>query len=84
MLNPKEFAVKTGLSYNQVLTMCKSKELEAIKTRGGHYKIPEIAAAKYTSNTELYTKEEYQKVVKENERLKALIINIQNKIKEAC
>lgn len=84
MLNPREFAAKVGLSYNQVLIMCKSKELEAIKTRGGHYKIPEIAVSKFTEKKDMYTKEEYQKLAKENERLKAIIISIQSKLKEVC
>ena len=40
MLTPKEVAVNIGVSYWTVLRMIKKGELKALKTPGGHYRIP--------------------------------------------
>lgn len=72
MYSPQKFANKTGLSYQQVLNMCKSKKIEAISTNGGHFKIPEKELDKFTNN-DYVAKEEYMKVVRENERLKTML-----------
>lgn len=78
MFTPRKFAKETGLSYNQVLNMCKNEQLKAIKTNKGHFKIPEIELSKFTRNDEVITKEEYLEVVRENERLKNTIIQLKN------
>jgi excisionase family DNA binding protein len=73
MFSPQEFAKRTGLSYTQVLYMCKKNEIEAIRTRGGHYKIPESQIAKFKAPQEFITREQYEETVRENERLKTII-----------
>lgn len=73
MLTPREFSKQTGLSYNQVLNMCKSDELKVVKTTKGQFKIADIELSKFTSNSEHVTKEEYLEVIRENERLKNTI-----------
>lgn len=78
MLTPQQFAKRTGLSYAQVLFMCKKKEIDAIETNGGHYKIPESQLNKYSQPEEYVSKEEYEKVIRENERLKTLLNQFKN------
>lgn len=72
MLSPQKFAKEAGLSYQQVLQMCKAKEINALETDGGHFKIPEKELDRFR-NCDYVTKEEYLKVVRENERLKTMI-----------
>lgn len=72
MLSPQNFAKESGLSYQQVLQMCKSKEINALKTEGGHFKIPPKELDKF-KNSNYVTKEDYLKIVKENERLRTLM-----------
>ena len=57
--------------------MCKTGKVKALKTEGGHFKIPEKELDKFT--TEDYaTKDEYLRVVRDNERLKTIILQLQN------
>lgn len=57
--------------------MCKTGKVKALKTEGGHFKIPEKELDKLT--TEDYaTKDEYLRVVRDNERLKTIILQLQN------
>lgn len=79
MLSPQKFSKKSGLSYQQVLNMCKKKEINSVLTPGGQFKIPENELAKYVSPENGYvSKEEYLKVVRENEQLKTTILNLKN------
>lgn len=73
MLTPQVFAKQTGLSYSQVLHMCKSNQIEAVETTGGHFKIPEKELEKYKPNNEYVSKEEYERVIRENEKLKTIL-----------
>jgi uncharacterized protein (DUF488 family) len=74
MLSPKSFAEKAGISYQQVLDMCKKNELDnVLQTRGGYYKIPEKNLDKYLKNDNFVTREEYEKVLRENEKLKVIL-----------
>lgn len=72
MLSPQQFAKETGLSYNQVLQMCKTKEINALETEGGHFKIPPKELDKF-KNSDYVTREEYLKVIRENEKLRTMI-----------
>lgn len=72
MLTPQQFAKETGLSYSQVLQMCKTKEINALETEGGHFKIPPKELDRFKNN-DYVTKEEYLRVVRENERLKTML-----------
>ena len=78
MLSPREFSDKTGLSYDRVLLMCKSDEIECLKSKGGHFNIYDKELDNFINNNDSYvTKEEYVEVVRENERLKAFINQLQ-------
>jgi excisionase family DNA binding protein len=72
-MSPQQFGQKTGLAYEQVLNLCKKGELDAIKTEGGHFKIPERELDKFLKNEDYVSKEEYEKVIRENERLRTMI-----------
>lgn len=71
-LSPKGFSKLIGLSYDQVLRMCKLGELPAIRSKGGHYKIPRMELEKLNGDIDnkFVTLERYEEVVRENERLK--------------
>lgn len=73
MLSPQKFAEISGLSYEQVLNMCKNNDINAIKTAGGHFKIPEKELDKFKENDNYVSKEDYIKLLKENERLKTIL-----------
>ncbi|EDS78278.1 hypothetical protein CBC_0721 [Clostridium botulinum C str. Eklund] len=79
MLTPQQFAKETGLSYQQVLQMCKTKEINALETEGGHFKIPPKELDKFT-NSDYVSKDEYLKVIRENERLKVILTQCKNYI----
>lgn len=72
---PLQFAKKIGFSYEHVLQMCKTKEIESISTEGGHFKIPEKELDKFI-NKDYITKDEYLRVIRENERLKTLLKHV--------
>ena len=76
MLSPQVFADKTGMSYQQVLTMCKTGELEAIKTDGGHFKIFASELDKFLNKKDFISRESYEEVLRENERLKTMIAQL--------
>lgn len=80
MLSPQTFARKTGLSYNQVLLMCKKKDINTVTSPGGHFKIPEKELDKFLKDSDFVSKEDYEKVVRENERLKTLLKQVQDYI----
>lgn len=73
MLTPRNFAKQTGLSYNQVLTMCKDGEIATVKSPRGHFKIADTELDKYIKNDSYISKEDYEKVIRENENLRATI-----------
>lgn len=73
MLTPREFASKTGLSYNQVLHMCKSNELKNVTTTRGHFKITDAELNKFIKKEDYVSKEEYEILIRENEKLKNTI-----------
>lgn len=84
MLTPKNFAKKSGLSYDQVLIMCKSGKIVAVKSNGGHFKIFEKELNKFISNNDVaqVTIEDYEKVVRENEKLKIVIAQIKKYVSD--
>jgi len=69
-ISPGEFSKQVGLSYDQVLRMCKLGEIETIKSPGGHYKISDREVDRLTKKDDFISKEEYELVIRENERLK--------------
>lgn len=79
-ISPKDFSQISSLSYDQVLVMCKKGEIKALKSPGGHFKIfsQEIERLTSSKDNDYITKEEYMKVVRENERLKITLENIKS------
>lgn len=71
-----QYMKKYNVGYNFAMQMLHSGKLEYMKTNKGYYKI-----AIYEDN--LIPFEKYEKVAKENEKLKTIIKNISNISKEA-
>lgn len=73
MLSPQMFAKQSGLSYQQVLHMCKLKQIDAVETAGGHFRIPEKELEIFKPNDEYVTRAEYERVIRENEKLRTIL-----------
>lgn len=82
MLSPQKFAETTGLSYQQVLIMCKKGDVETVKTRGGHFKIYESEIDKFINNQDVITREDYERVLRENERLRTMLSQLKILLKD--
>lgn len=80
MLSLVEFAKRTGENYKTILFLCKEGQIKCAETEGGHYKIYETEVEKFLgkNNEEFITKEQYEKVIRENERLKMVIEQMKN------
>jgi predicted site-specific integrase-resolvase len=72
MYSPQKFSKKIGFSYEQVINMCRSGKVESFRTPGGHYKIPDKELDKFL-NPDFISRDEYMKVVRENEKLKTIL-----------
>lgn len=72
-LTPAQFANETGENYNLILNLCKIGSLKCQITEGGHYKIYKTELDKFTNNKDYVTREDYEAVIRENERLKSFI-----------
>lgn len=70
MKTPQQFGKAIGISYNQVLKMCKSGELETIESDGGYFKIFDCELDKFVAKKDFISKEEYEAILRENEMLK--------------
>lgn len=77
MLSPQKFAEKTGLSYGQVLIMCKAGEINSIRSQKGHFKILEKELDQFTKSNDYISREKYENIVRENERLRNTIRQFQ-------
>lgn len=73
MLTPRNFAKQTGLSYNQVLLMCKEGDIATVKSPRGHFKIADTELDKFIKNDNYISKEKYEALVRENENLRTTI-----------
>lgn len=71
----RQYLKKYKIGYNTALQMMYSGELKYTKTPGGQYKI-----CVYDETTIPF--EKYEKLLKENEKLKTMIKNIQSILKE--
>ena len=65
-VSAKEYAKRTGLSYNEVLRFCETGQLEAYKTDGGQWRIKV-----YKGDT--VSREEYNKLFEECNRYKGMV-----------
>lgn len=79
-LTPAQFARETGENYNLILNLCKDGSLKSEVTEGGHYKIYKSELEKFNSNNDYITKEDYEAVIRENERLKSFINQLKTTI----
>ena len=67
-VSPETYNKMTGLGVEEIKRQCRIGKLECFMTEGGHYKIP------VRQNS--VSKEDYEKVVRENEKLKTIIQNV--------
>lgn len=82
-ISPIQFSKKVDLSYDQVLRMCKLNEIETIRSQGGHFKIPIRELDRFTKKNESFiSREQYEFVIRENERLKMQINQIKALVTE--
>lgn len=73
-ISPVEFSKLTGESYCLVLQMCKEGKIKCEETSGGHFKIYKTEIEKFSKEERDYiSREQYELVIRENERLKAFI-----------
>ncbi len=72
-LTPAQFAKETGESYDLILSLCKGGNLKCEITKGGHYKIYKTEIDIYKTEKDYISKEDYEAVVRENEKLKSFI-----------
>jgi excisionase family DNA binding protein len=73
-LTPKKFAELVGENYELILDLCKKGSIKSERTEGGHYKIYETELNKFTKcTTDYIAKDEYERIIRENERLRGFI-----------
>ncbi len=83
-LSPVEFADKTGENYEFIRELCRKGVLKNEVTTGKHIKIYSTELEKFLNkNKDFVSKEEYESVIRENERLR-LFINQLKKFIENC
>lgn len=83
-ITPKEFANQTGENYELVLELCKKGKLKCEKTEGGHFKIYKTELDNSLSSTkDFVSREDYESVIRENERLKFFISQLKTFIENA-
>lgn len=84
-LTPKQFAKRTGENYELILELCKNGTLECEQTEGGHFKIYKSELDKHLNKKQDFvSKEDYETVIRENERLKCFISQLKITIESAC
>lgn len=84
-LTPKEFGEETGMTYQNVLNLCRNKEIETITTvHGRRFLIPNSAMLKFKGgNSNFVSIEKYEEVVRENERLKIVLEQFKSILNES-
>ncbi len=76
-ITPKKFAEKTGENYDLILDLCKKGNIKCERTDGGHFKIYDTELDKFTKqNEDFISREQYEAVIRENERLKSFITQL--------
>ena len=64
-VSAEEYSKQSGLGVEEVKRLCRIGEIKCKMTEGGHYKIPIYDDA--------IPKEEYEKLLQENSRLKTIV-----------
>ena len=76
-VSPRKFSEQTGENYELILELCKNGALKCEQTEGGHFKIYKAELDKYLNhNQDFVSKEDYEAVIRENERLKYFIAQL--------
>jgi excisionase family DNA binding protein len=84
-ITPKKFSEKTGENYDLILELCKNGTLKCEQTEGGHFKIYKSELDKHLNKRQDFvSREDYECVIRENERLKCFISQLKNTIESAC
>jgi len=75
-LTPEEYSKRSGLKVDHVRWLCRTGQLENIRTEGGaqysHYKIPIRELTKFEDQKSL-DNGSYEALLKENERLRTIL-----------
>ena len=70
----RKFSEATGENYELILDLCKNGTLKCEKTEGGHFKIYKSELDKQLNQKQDFvSKEEYEAVIRENEKLKCVL-----------
>ncbi|MFB0958960.1 hypothetical protein SDC9_202273 [bioreactor metagenome] len=80
MLSVREYAKKSGLSYERVKDKCNNGELNHEITPGGHIQIYPAELERILSPNGYVPIDEYKKVCKELERAKRILEKIREEI----
>lgn len=67
-VSPETYNKMTGLGVEEIKRQCRIGKIECFMTEGGHYKI--------LVRQNAVSREEYEKVVRENEKLKTIIQSV--------
>lgn len=86
-ISPVEFAKSTEENYELIRNLCLKGKIKCEITKGNHIKIYKTELEKYLNNknTEkvFITKEQYETVIRENERLKLFIKQLKDIIENS-
>lgn len=66
IVSAKRYSELTGLSYQETLSLCETKQLEAHKTDGGQWRIKVYKG-------DAVSRDEYNRLLEENSRLKGIV-----------
>ena len=73
MVTPKEFSKKTGISYAQVRNLAQKGEIRCVISPGGNISIHDSELDRYCNPQNYIHIDEFNNVLAENQRLKAII-----------
>lgn|GEM_PF-3371183 len=83
-ITARKFSEETGENYELILDLCKNGTLKCEKTEGGHFKIYKSELDKYLNQKQDFvSKEEYESVIRENEKLKCFVTQLKKFIENA-
>lgn len=82
MITPKQFSKETGISYAKVRNLAQAGEIRCIVSPGGSISIFESELERYKNPEKYVSIDEYNKLLKENLRLKAILQTVHQMVTE--
>lgn len=73
MISPKVFARETGMSYAKVRNLAQNDEIKCIISPKGYLSIYESELDRFKNPEKYVLREEYERVLKENAKLKSTL-----------